>query len=37
LFVGDWAVSQLWLFWAAPLVGALVGVVAYKVIATNQD
>jgi aquaporin Z len=37
LFVGDWAVSQLWLFWVAPLVGALVGVVAYKVIATNQD
>jgi aquaporin Z len=37
LFVGDWAVSQLWLFWAAPLVGALVGVVAYKVIKTDQE
>lgn len=37
LFVGDWAVAQLWLFWVAPLIGALVGVVAYKVIATKQD
>jgi aquaporin Z len=24
LFVGDWAVSQLWLFWLAPLVGAAI-------------
>jgi aquaporin Z len=24
LFVGGWAVSQLWLFWVAPIVGALV-------------
>jgi aquaporin Z len=23
LFVGDWAVSQLWLFWVAPIVGAI--------------
>jgi aquaporin Z len=37
LFVGDWAVAQLWLFWVAPLIGALVGVAAYKVIATKQD
>jgi aquaporin Z len=22
LFVGDWALSQLWLFWVAPIVGA---------------
>ncbi len=25
IFVGGWALSQLWLFWAAPLVGALAG------------
>jgi aquaporin Z len=24
LFVGDWAVSQLWLFWVAPLIGAVI-------------
>jgi aquaporin Z len=23
LFVGDWALGQLWLFWAAPIIGAL--------------
>ncbi len=23
LFVGGWALEQLWLFWAAPIVGAL--------------
>ena len=25
LFVGDWAVAQLWLFWLAPMVGAVLG------------
>lgn len=31
VFVGGWALAQLWLFWAAPLVGAaLAGVVARK-------
>jgi aquaporin Z len=24
LFVGDWAVSQLWLFWVAPIAGAII-------------
>nr|MBP8051323.1 aquaporin Z [Aeromonas sp.] len=33
LFVGDWAVSQLWLFWVAPIVGAILGALAYRVIA----
>lgn len=35
LFVGDWAVSQLWLFWVAPIVGAILGALAYRVIATK--
>ena len=31
LFVGDWAVSQLWMFWVAPIVGAVIaGVIAKK-------
>ena len=37
VFVGDWAISQLWLFWVAPFVGALLGVVAYKIVATDED
>jgi len=32
LYVGDWAVAQLWLFWLAPIVGALLGAVSYKAI-----
>lgn len=30
LLVGDWAVSQLWLFWAAPIVGAILAGVIYR-------
>ena len=32
LFVGGWAVEQLWLFWVAPIVGAVVGALAYRSI-----
>ena len=38
IFVGGWALSQLWLFWLAPLLGAAVGALAYKIIAPdNKD
>ncbi|HEX4438528.1 MAG TPA: aquaporin Z [Thermoanaerobaculia bacterium] len=30
LFVGGWAVSQLWLFWIAPIVGALIAGFVYR-------
>ena len=33
LYVGDWAVSQLWLFWVAPIVGALIGAAIYRFVA----
>src|SRR3990167_5402492 len=32
LFVGGWAVSQLWLFWIAPIVGAVLGALTYRAI-----
>lgn len=32
LFVGDWALSQLWLFWVAPIVGAVLGAGVYRAI-----
>ena len=32
LFAGDWAVAQLWLFWVAPIAGAVLGAVAYRAI-----
>jgi aquaporin Z len=30
LFVGGWALAQLWLFWLAPMVGAVLAGVAYR-------
>lgn len=36
LFVGDWAIDQLWLFWLAPIVGAILGAIAYKIISTKE-
>lgn len=36
LFVGDWAVDQLWLFWLAPIVGALLGAMVYRFIASEE-
>jgi aquaporin Z len=35
LFVGDWAIAQLWLFWVAPLVGALLGAATYRFLASD--
>jgi aquaporin Z len=32
VFVGGWAVSQLWLFWVAPIVGGLLGAGVYRFI-----
>jgi aquaporin Z len=32
LFVGGWAIAQLWMFWVAPLLGAAAAGVAYKAV-----
>ena len=32
VFVGGWALAQLWLFWLAPLAGAVIGSVLYRAI-----
>lgn len=37
LFAGDWALAQLWLFWAAPIAGALIGAVVYRFIGKAED
>ena len=36
LFQGGWALGQLWLFWVAPIVGAVVGAVLYKAMAGDK-
>ncbi|RKY17888.1 MAG: aquaporin Z [Planctomycetota bacterium] len=37
LFAGGWAVSQLWLFWVAPIVGGVLGALAYRVVGRADD
>ena len=36
LYVGDWAVAQLWLFWVAPIVGAVLGAKIYQFIGCEK-
>ena len=37
LFVGGWAVEQLWLFWLAPIIGAAIAGVLYGAIAGEPE
>lgn len=37
LFVGDWAMSQLWLFWVAPIVGAILAGIVYKIMSPEKE
>src|SRR3954451_16232162 len=36
IFVGDWALKQLWLFWVAPLAGAVIGAALYRLLAPEE-
>lgn len=36
-FAGEWALGQLWLFWVAPIVGAVVGAYIYKFIGGDDN
>jgi len=36
VYVGGWAISQLWLFWVAPIVGAVLGAIVYRVIGESE-
>jgi aquaporin Z len=36
LFAGGWAISQLWLFWVAPMIGALLGAIAYRFVIQTE-
>ncbi len=37
LFVGGWAIEQLWLFWAAPILGGILGGAVYNAIAGKPE
>lgn len=36
LFTGGWAIQQLWLFWVAPIIGAIMGATLYKWLGKEQ-
>jgi len=36
LFAGDWAMGQLWLFWLAPILGAIIAGLVYKFISPEK-
>lgn len=37
VYVGDWALAQLWLFWVAPIVGAVLGALVYRFIGSSDE
>jgi len=37
MYVGGWAVEQLWLFWVAPIVGAVLGATVYKLVGSDSN
>jgi aquaporin Z len=37
LFVHDWALEQLWLFWVAPILGAVIGAILYRFLGTPDE
>ena len=36
IFVGGWALSQLWLFWVAPIIGAVLGAITYRFVSDDS-
>jgi len=37
LYAGGWAISQLWLFWVAPIIDAALGGIVYRFIGSNGE
>jgi len=37
VFVGGWALSQLWLFWVAPIIGGIFGGVIYRFVGSEEE
>jgi len=37
VYAGDWAVGELWLFWVAPIIGAVLGAIIYRYIGSAEE
>jgi aquaporin Z len=37
VFVGGWALTQLWMFWVAPLIGAVIAGLVYPIVAGGKE
>jgi aquaporin Z len=37
LFVGGWAIQQLWVFWLAPIIGGILGGIVYRILGSSKN
>ena len=37
IFVGGWALAQLWMFWVVPILGGIAGALAYRFVGEVED
>jgi aquaporin Z len=37
VFAGGWAISQLWLFWVAPIIGGMLGAAIYRFTGNEKN
>ncbi len=37
VYVGDWALAQVWLFWVAPIIGAVLGALIYTYLLAEHE
>ena len=37
IYAGDWAIGELWLFWIAPIIGAILGALIYRYVGSTEE
>lgn len=37
IYVGNWALAQLWLFWVAPIIGGVLGAIIYRFVGKSEN